>query len=166
MSAVATNEDFVNLMDIAVHMKGAGLPAEFIAEAVRAAYANEGVRELMFLWSHAEAADREAICADIQELVDDLADTPRRLESPQKRPRVAFDDLDQVLASIKAHKLRLRELVERHGGVSEVARKSGIPQPSLSRLLNSGSMPRKSTLYKIANALGLSEKEIVGEWVQ
>jgi transcriptional regulator with XRE-family HTH domain len=50
--------------------------------------------------------------------------------------------------------------------VSEVARKSGIPQPSLSRILSSGSMPRRSTLYKIANALGLSEKEIVGEWVQ
>jgi len=153
-------------MDIAVHMKGAGLADKFIAEAVRAAYANEGVRELMLLWSQAEVSDREAICADIQELVDDLVDTPRSVEGPQKRPRVAFDDLDEVLSNIKAHKLRLRDLIERHGGVSEVARKSGIPQPSLSRLLNSGSMPRKSTLYKIANALGLSEKDIVGEWVQ
>jgi len=57
-------------------------------------------------------------------------------------------------------------LIDQHGGVSEVARKSGIPQPSLSRMLNSGSMSRRSTLYKIANALDLPEKDLVGDWVR
>jgi DNA-binding phage protein len=166
MSAVATNEDFVNLMAIAMEMRGAGLPPAFIAEAVRAADLNEGVRELMVLWAEAEASERDAICADIQELLEDMEDVPVRHEPPQKRPRVAFDDLDDVLVQIKAHKQRLRELIDKHGGVSEVARKSGIPQPSLSRMLSSGSMPRKSTLYKIANALELPEKDIVGDWVQ
>lgn len=166
MSAVATNEDFVNLMAIAVEMRGAGLPDAFIAEAVRAADGNEGVRELMLLWAEAEADDRDAICADIQELLNDLEEVPVRNDPPQKRPRVAFDDLDVALVQIKAHKQKLRDLVDKHGGVSEVARRTGIPQPSLSRMLNSGAMPRRSTLYKIANALGLPEKDIVGDWVR
>lgn len=61
---------------------------------------------------------------------------------------------DGSLVHARAHKQRLCDLIDKHGGVSDVARKTGIPQPSLSRMLNSGSMPRKSTLYKIANALG------------
>ena len=166
MSAVANDENFVKLMGIAVQMSGAGLPDEFIADTTRAAYANEGVRELMFLWAQSDAEERDVISADIQELLDDLEDVPVRHQPPKKRPRVAFDDLDEVLVQVKAHKQRLRDLIDKHGGVSEVARKSGIPQPSLSRMLNSGSMPRRSTLYRIANALGLPEKDIVGDWVQ
>jgi DNA-binding phage protein len=166
MSAVATNEDFVNLLAIAMKMQSAGLPSAFIAEAVRAADSNEGVRELMVLWDEAVAEERDAICADIQEVLDDLDGVPLSRVPPEKRPRVAFDDLDDVLGHIKAHKQRLRDVIDKHGGVSEVARKTGIPQPSLSRMLNSGAMPRKSTLYKIANALGLPEKDIVGDWVQ
>ena len=153
-------------MAIAMTMRGAGLPPAFIAEAVRAADMNEGVRELMVLWDEAEAGERDAICADIQEMLDDLEAVPLRHVPPQQRPRVAFDDLNDVHVQIKAHKQRLRDLIDKHGGVSEVARKTGIPQPSLSRMLNSGSMPRRSTLYKIANALGLPEKDIVGDWVQ
>jgi DNA-binding phage protein len=147
-------------------MKEAALPDEFIAESVRAAYANEGVRELMFLWAQSDAEERDAICADIQDLLDDMEEAPVRQATPRKRPRVSFDDLDEVLTQVKAHKERLRNLIDKHGGVSEVARKSGIPQPSLSRMLNSGSMPRRATLYRIANALGLPEKDIVGDWVQ
>jgi hypothetical protein len=153
-------------MDIGVQMRAAGLPDSFVAAAVRAADRNEGVRELMELWSEAASHDREAICADIQDLLDDMADVPVEQDPPQVRPRVSFDDLDDVLAQIRTHKERLRKLIDQHGGVSEVSRKSGIPQPSLSRMLNSGSMPRRSTLYRIANALGLSEKDIVGDWVR
>jgi DNA-binding phage protein len=57
-------------------------------------------------------------------------------------------------------------LIDRHGAITKVARKAGIPQPSLSRMLNSASMPRRTTLYKIAKALDLDESEIVTEWVR
>jgi DNA-binding phage protein len=67
---------------------------------------------------------------------------------------------------VVAEKARLRQIIDKHGGVSAVAKKSGIPQPSLSRMLGSASIPRRSTLYKIANALGLSEAEIVTEWTR
>jgi DNA-binding phage protein len=165
MSAVATSEEFVNVLTIAMGMQRAGLPDEFIAKAVRAGDINQGVRELMLLWAESTPEEREAVCADIQEMLDDLSDAPGNQELAHK-PRVSFDDLDDMLVQIKTHKQRLRDLIDRHGGVSEVARRSGIPQPSLSRMLNSGSMPRRATLYKIANALGLPEKDVVGEWVQ
>ena len=164
MSMVASDEKFVELMHIAVAMRDAALPVEFIADSVKAAYANEGVRELMFLWAKSDAEERDAICADIQDLLDDMKEAPARQSLPRTKPRMSFDDFDDVLAQVKAHKARLRELIDRQGGVSEVARKTGIPQPSLSRMLNSGSMPRRATLCKIAHALGLSEKDVVGEW--
>jgi DNA-binding phage protein len=63
-----------------------------------------------------------------------------------------------------AEKAKLRKLIDQHGGVSAVAKLTGIPQPSLSRMLNSGSIPRRSTLYRIANALDLPETEIAMAW--
>lgn len=39
-----------------------------------------------------------------------------------------------------------RKVVEKHGGINELSRLSGIPQPSLSRFFNSASMPRRTTL--------------------
>ena len=65
-----------------------------------------------------------------------------------------------------AEKAKLRQIIDKHGGVSAVAQKCGIPQPSLSRMLSSTSVPRRTTLYKIANALDLSETEIALEWTK
>jgi DNA-binding phage protein len=84
----------------------------------------------------------------------------------QQRPKIPFEKFDDVTQRIVEHKRRLRALIDRHGGVSEVARRSGIPQPSLSRMLASGSMPRRTTLYRIARALDQDESEIVGEFVK
>jgi len=166
MSAVATSQEFVSLIGIGSRMAQAGLPNDFVTRAVRAADVNDGVRELMELWGESPAAERDAICADIEDLLADMREAPAERDTPSVRPRIAFDDLDDVLSHIKAHKQKLRDLIDRHGGVSEVARKSGIPQPSLSRMLSSGSMPRRSTLYKLATALGVSETEVVGEYVR
>ena len=40
-----------------------------------------------------------------------------------------------------------------------------MPQPPLSRLLSSAGMPRRTTLYRIANELGVREAEMVTDWV-
>ena len=66
---------------------------------------------------------------------------------------------------MKSFKDRLALLIEERGvNLSQVAKETGIPQPSLSRFFNTTSMPRRTTIYKIANALNLSEKEIVTDW--
>jgi DNA-binding phage protein len=41
---------------------------------------------------------------------------------------------------------------------------SGIPQSSLSRLFSSTTMPRRTTLFKIAKALNLPETAIGFKW--
>lgn len=150
---------------IASKMQASGVPAEFILNIallcmrdVRSAY------ELMALWEDAgdNEADRNEVLIAMQELLDDVEN-----KSPRKvKPYIHFDQLDGVAAKVLAHKAKLRDIIDRNGGISKVAELCGIPQPSLSRMLSSASMPRRSTLYKIANALNLPETEIVTEFVR
>lgn len=145
-------------------MANAGIDSSFIAEAFDRAQSDQGVFDLFALWAEVDSKrERDEILADIQEILDDYREAPN--ESQQK-PYVRFDDLPGVAGAVREHKKRLRRLIDKHGGVSEVARLAGIPQPSLSRMLNSGSMPRRTTLYKIANALGLTEADVLAEWVR
>ena len=65
-----------------------------------------------------------------------------------------------------AFKRRLRDVIDRNGGVTRVAERTGIPQPSLSRMLNTASMPRRTTLLRIAKALDLPETDIATEWTR
>jgi DNA-binding phage protein len=116
----------------------------------------------MALWhGTSDDTERDEIVADIQESIDEYRDAP---PAPLKKPYIKFEKLGDVAEQVMVKKAKLRDIIDRHGGVSAVAQKTGIPQPSLSRMLNSPSMPRKSTLYRIANALNLPETEIVSEW--
>lgn len=119
----------------------------------------------MELWSELPDGDPERgeAIADIQDLIDDHREAPA---VPFQKPKIRFDELDRVVQGIVAGKERLRAIIDRHGGVSAVARKTGIPQPSLSRMLSDGSMPRRTTLYKIAEALDLFETDIAQEWTR
>jgi hypothetical protein len=145
-------------------MKSQGLPEDFVSQAMALALKNEGAVDLMELWSEeASSRHRDELVADLQELLDDYLEAP---PEPVSRPKIEFTQLDHIVSQILEHKQRLRTLVDQHGGVSSVARRAGIPQPSLSRMLASATMPRRTTLYKIAAALDLSEPEIVGEWVR
>jgi hypothetical protein len=158
-----TPDQVLNLASIMVEMKNAGLDHEFIVKASELARTDQGIYDLMALWLDAAAdpAERNEIVADIQESIDDYADAP---QEPVHKPYIKYDRLQDVAQRVMTEKVKLRQIIDRHGGVSAVAQKSGIPQPSLSRMLNSPSIPRRSTLYKIANALGLSEEDIVMEW--
>lgn len=158
-----TPEQIVNLASIVIAMVNAGLDQAFVAAASELARTDQGVYDLMELWmaSEDDEAERDEIVADIQESLDDYADAPQQ---PVQKPYIKYDRLGDVAQKVMAEKAKLRALIDRHGGVSAVAQRSGIPQPSLSRMLSSPSIPRRTTLYKIANALGLSEEEIVTEW--
>jgi DNA-binding phage protein len=160
-----TSDQVLNLAWIMVEMKNAGLDHHFIVTASELARVDQGVYDLMALWlaTSGDPAEREEILADIQESLDDYADAPSQ---PVRKPYITYNQLEDVAQRVMAEKVKLRQLIDRHGGVSAVAQKSGIPQPSLSRMLNSPSIPRRSTLYKIANALDLSEEDIVMEWIR
>jgi hypothetical protein len=155
-------EEVAQIKGIAAEMVRADIDFDWVAAVAKVARADQGAFDLMKLWQQEDdKRSRAEIVADLQETLDDYADAP---PEPLQKPKIPFDHFDRVVKDVLAEKRRLKELVERHGGVSAVAKKSGIPQPSLSRMLNSASMPRKSTLYKIAVALGIPEKDVVMEW--
>ena len=158
-----TPEQVMNLATIMVAMGNAGLAQDFIVQASELARTDQGVYDLMAMWlaANGDVEEQAETVADLQESLDDYKDAP---SEPLKKPYIKFDKLDEVTGQVVKFKKHLRDLIDRNGGVSQVAQKSGIPQPSLSRMLNSASMPRRSTLYKIANALDLPESEIVTEW--
>jgi DNA-binding phage protein len=156
------DEQQVRLFDIAHEMNRAGLAARFVADAVRVASAYEGAADLVVLWAEEhDGGERDAIVADLQEMIDEVEERTGTSE----KPRIGFDELDEVAKKVVAYKKKLRERVDKWGGVSQLARETGIPQPSLSRFFNTATMPRRTTVYKIAQALQLSDKEIVFDWM-
>jgi len=158
-----TAEQVLKLASIMIEMERSGLDRDFIVAAGELARTDQGLYDLMQLWvdSTADAGERDEIIADIQESIDDYREAPA---TPYEKPYIHFDRLGEVAEQVMAKKAKLREIIDRHGGISAVAKKTGIPQPSLSRMLNSPSIPRKSTLYRIATALKLPESDIVTEW--
>lgn len=156
-----TPEQAVKVAEYAVKMKGEGLPILFVGEASLLAQVDQGAYELLELWAESDSVEeKNQLVADLQDLIDD-----QQLQGIEPRPKISVKAFEEVSRKIAEHKSKLRELIDRHGGVSKAARLTGIPQPSLSRMLNSGSMPRRTTLVKIAKGLQIDESKIIGEWV-
>lgn len=165
MNAVARNENDdddvrIEAFIIAGIMAAKGLPSRFIVQAVDLSGKYEGILELIRMWrDETEEPERDAIVADIQELIDDCSQSGK-----VEAPYVRFDDLDRIAADVCAFKDSLRILVDERGGIGKLAALTGIPQPSLSRFFSSASMPRRTTLFKIARALNLSQVQIASVW--
>lgn len=152
----------VRVAQIACLMKDAELHDEFLANLIDFASEFEGAYNLMELWvAEQNQEDKEAIIADLQEEIEDWLAAPKK---PTRKPYIKFDDLEVIAQDVVGFKQHLKTLVDQWGGISKLARVTGIPQPSLSRFFNSANMPRRTTIYKIAIALGLSEKEIITDW--
>ena len=152
----------LHVLDILNEMRHQGLESTFICTLMENCQRFEGIRDLMEMWfEETDSKERDKIIADLQESLDDIENTPQR---PEERPYLRFDDLDEIRVDVIAFKKYLRAEVDRQGGISELARKTGIPQSSLSRLFSSNSMPRRTTLFKIAKALNLPETSIGFKW--
>lgn len=162
---IQANEDNnLHVLDILNEMRRSGLESTFICSLMENCQRYEGIRDLMEMWfDETNVKERSKIIADLQESIDDIATAPQKAE---ERPYLSYDDLEEVKRDIIEFKKWLREEVDRQGGISELARRTGIPQPSLSRFFTSASMPRRTSLYKIAKALNLPESAIGIKWIQ
>ncbi len=150
----------VELIEAGHMMNKSGLPHEFIAAAVQTAFEFEGVYNLMKMWvDESDPKERDEIVADIQDLIDDCAQK-EKVEGVYIR----FDDLETIAKDVRGFKDNLRVAIDKNGGIKKLAELTGIPQPSLSRFFGSATMPRRTTLLKIARALNLSQIEIATEW--
>lgn len=145
--------DQMHLFQIAIQMKRVKLSNTFIVNAVRVALEFEGVLDLMKLWEkEKESHERSEIIADIQDMIDACSQKEKI-----KEIYVKFNDLETISKNIRSFKDNLLTIVMKKGGISHLAKLTGIPQPSLSRFFNSNAMPRRATLLKIAAALDLDE---------
>lgn len=152
----------VELYEIGHQMHRVGLSDEFISNAVQTATQFEGVYDLMKMWSEEpDEEEKSDIIADIQDMIDECSQK-EKIEGVYVR----FDDLEMIARNIRIFKDHLRLIVEKKGGIKDLAKLTGIPQPSLSRFFNSNTMPRRVTLLKIARALDLSEVHIATEWAR
>jgi len=150
----------IELFEIATKMKACGLHSDFIAASVQTAMEFEGVYDLMKMWvEEDDPKERQEIIADVQDMVDDCTQKEK-----QEAPYVRFNDLDQVAKNIRQFKDNLLIEVNNKGGITKLSELTGIPQPSLSRFFNSSSMPRRTTLLKIAKALKLDAIQVATQW--
>jgi DNA-binding phage protein len=161
MRAVSVAADIkVEIVEIGHQMNQAGLPKEFIAAAVGTAFEFEGVYDLLKMWAcESDTEEQREIISDIQELIDDCGQHEKIEEV-----YVRFDDLDTIANNVRSFKDNLRSLVDQNGGLKNLSELTGIPQPSLSRFFNSATMPRRTTLHKIAKALKLNQIQVATEW--
>lgn len=154
----------LHVLDILNEMRRVGLESAFIYSLMEHCQRYEGIRELMEIWfEETDPSERDKTVADLQESIEDIVDAPKK---PEERPYLRFDDLDEIRRDVLEFKKQLRNEVDREGGISELSRKTGIPQPSLSRFFTSSGMPRRTTLFKIAKALNLSESAIGFKWIR
>ena len=161
---VETRDD--RIMVVMNEMSHSGLPNSFVLDAGNLARQDNSIFGLMELWAaESDMEERAEIVADLQDHIDDDRDLPRDGTTTEV-PKISFSNLGAVAGDIEIFKAKLKDIIDRQGGPVAVAKMIGMPQPSLSRLLNSGSMPRRSTLYKIAKALNLSVTDLAGEWVR
>lgn len=80
--------------------------------------------------------------------------------APENRPPIDFENMTWITANIVTFKQRLRNEIDRRGGIALLSRKSGMSESSLSRFFNSAALPRRITLYKIAYALELKQGDV------
>ncbi len=153
-------ETNVELYTIAHEMQKNGLSADFIDQAIQTALSYEGVADLIRLWaSETNCDERTEIIADIQEMIDEC-----RQQTTEEYPYIKFNDLKTIARDIRSFKDSLLLIVNERGGISHLSLLTGIPQPSLSRFFNSNSMPHRSTLLKIAQALHLDAVTLSTPW--
>lgn len=158
------SHDNLHVLDIFNEMRRVSLESRFIFSLMENCQRYEGIRDLMEMWFKEEdSKERDQIIADLEESLEDILEAPKQ---PEEKLPINFNDLETMRDEILQFKKTLRNEVDRHGGISELSRRSGIPQPSLSRFFHSSAMPRRTTLYKIAKALNLSESSIVFRWTK
>ncbi len=158
----ATDDQKVRAYQIAADMKSTGLSSAFIAGVVKLAEYYEGAYDLLELWaSEEDQEERDQIVSDLQDEIDEYNEQPKE---PLKKPYITYNDLELIAKDVTGFKAHLKTMVDQWGGISKLAKETGIPQPSLSRFFKIASMPRRTTIYKIAQALNLSEKEIITDW--
>lgn len=150
-----------DVFGVIAQLRDAALPDAFVLDVIEMARDTPSVIDLLELWCESEAGERDEIVADLQELIEDWRQPP----GPTEEVYIRFNDLDMIAKDIMAFKDALRRRLDGEGvSLTELSQRTGMPLPSLSRFFNTPSMPRRSTLIKMAHAVNFSAVEIATDW--
>ena len=131
----------VDVRVIGISMVVEDLPYAFVLQLVEQARTNEVIAKLLNEWNEANGQRRKELEAELRSALDQR-------------------DAEMILGIRKRQKDKLRELIDAKGGVTSVARKAGLAQPSLSRMVNTMAVPRQTTLKRLADVLEVSIDEL------
>lgn len=148
------------VIDIAYSMNKYGVACDLVISALEGALAYQDMYKLLKKWSEYSTDKKKAM------IIKKIEDLINILKVKEEEAKVRLDDLDEISKDIRAFKDNLRVIVDEMGGIKYLSKLTGIPQPSLSRFFNSSSMPRRTTLHKIAAAIHKSRGGSVSEWYQ
>lgn len=156
-----TTQPSFDIFSVINQMRAAALPDSFVLDVTQMARDTPSVVGLLDLWSESQGDERDEIVADLQDLLADW----KQPAGPTQEVYIRFDDLDKIAKDVMAFKDRLRSKLDDEGvSLTELSERTGMPLPSLSRFFNTPSMPRRSTLIKIARAVNFSAVEIANDW--
>lgn len=162
-SLINRNEDIKKRLAIAkivVKMIEEGMSEDFVLQLFPLAEKYEGLYDLLDLWAkETDKNEKDEIIADLQDEIEELQSEDKILI-----PFIHFDNLELIAQNVMEFKKSLRTEIERWGGLTKLSKATGIPLPSLSRFLNSPSLPRRVTLEKIAKALNLRKSTLLSKW--
>ncbi len=146
-----TAGDTRQLLQHAQDLLDAGCEPILVGDIVRVSFESDGVFGLLQLWANEpDPTERAEILRELRLGVEDW-DSPL----PVVVGKLEDMDLDWIADNTMLFKDQLRILVDQRGGLTELALRVGMSQPSLSRFFASDSVPRRATLLRIAAALGL-----------
>lgn len=150
----------MELIEIVHQMKQAGLSENFVVASFHAALEYEGITDLLLLWrDETDQNEKNEIIADLDRLLADCNQKERNEKV------INLNDMESIAKDIRTFKDALLQIVMERGGITYLAKLTGIPQPSLSRFFNSNAMPQRATLLQIAKALNLKSLSINARWV-
>jgi DNA-binding phage protein len=136
----------------------ADLSQEFVFQLFCFAQKYEGIADLLHFWMHeSDQNEKNEIIADLQDEIEEFQNP----EIVKPARYIHFDNLELIAKNVMEFKKALRIEIDRWGGISKLSKETGIPVPSLSRFLNTPSLPRRITLEKIAKALNLKESDLL-----
>lgn len=129
-----------------------GYSKVFIYDCLIYSRKHESMYELLQIWNQSnDENEKDEIIANLQDMIDDCQYVP-------KEPiEIDLSDIDNISKNLRAFKDALSIIINEKGGIKILSEKTGIPQPSISRLLNTYSIPQRVTLLKIKNALGIDK---------
>lgn len=154
-----TVEQREKLKHIAEQMLKSNVPAKFVQENVKIAEDCQGHFDMMDAWlDAADDAEKDDVLYALAEEVDEEAESR---EHREPIPSMDLEDIEEwAKATIARKQLIKAEILQKFDSLEQASVAADYPASFLGKFLDSPVPPRQTTLYRLANRLGLPLKAV------